>query len=391
MASRAHIGQEASDPLDSGVSLLKTCSPGNDGPRTLPDVERCMADACTRCNVDNARRLYTAPAMTDPADRQFICLARHPDGSVEELPKARIDEIDKLTDRDGTLVWVSATAPSDDDITAIGREFRLHPLALEDVHKQHQRPKLDTYEQQHMIVAYEAVADAPDGLSEIHMFVGAGWLLSVTWTATPLLDAVRDEFAARRSGGPETTGTLLYALLDAAVDSYFPVLDTISERIDALEDRVLEGEADRESLAEILYLKRGLLELRRVLAPMRDVANVLLRRDLEIVYASSAPYYQDLYDHLVRVLDQVDIYRDLLASVLDARLTVASNSLNAIMKRLTALTVILMVPTLIAGIYGMNFDHMPELSWRYGYPLVLVLIGIVCLVLYRSFKRNGWL
>ena len=328
--------------------------------------------------------------MTEPLERSFTCLARHLDGSVEELPKERIDEIDKLTDRDGTLVWVSATAPTDEDIAAIGREFRLHPLALEDLHKQQQRPKLDTYERQHMVVAYEAVNDAPNGLSEIHMFVGAGWLLSVTWTATPLLDAVRDGFATRRGAGPDTTGTLLYALLDAAVDSYFPVLDTISERIDALEDRVLEGEADRESLAEILYLKRRLLELRRVLAPMRDVANVLLRRDLEIVDAASAPYYQDLYDHLVRVLDQVDIYRDLLASVLDARLTVASNSLNAIMKRLTAFTVVLMVPTLIAGIYGMNFDLMPELRWPFGYPLALAVMAAAVVISVTYFRRKGW-
>ena len=349
-----------------------------------------MADACTQRNVDAARRLYTAPAMTDAAAPPLVCLARHPDGTVEELPSGRFDEIDQLTDRDGTLVWVSATSPSDDEIADIGREFRLHPLALEDLHKQHQRPKLDAYEQQHMIVAYEAVTDAPDGLSEIHIFVGAGWLLSVTWSPTPLLDAVRKSFAGRRNGGPDTTGTLLYALLDAAVDSYFPVLDSISERIDALEDRVLEGEADRDSLAEILHLKRRLLELRRVLAPMRDVANALLRRDLEIVHAASVPYYQDLYDHLVRVLDQVDIYRDLLAAVLDARLTVASNSLNTIMKRLTAFTVILMVPTLIAGIYGMNFDLMPELRWPIGYPLALAVMATAVVVSVTYFRRKGW-
>ncbi len=328
--------------------------------------------------------------MTDAAEHSLVILARHPDGSVEELPAERIDEIDQLTDRPGTLVWVSAVAPDEAEIEALGREFRLHPLALEDLRKRHQRPKIDTYEQQHMIVAHEAVADAPDGLSEIHIFVGAGWLLSVTWTPTPMCDAVRQGFTGGRNGGIDTTGELLYTLLDAAVDSYFPVLDGISERLDALEDRVLEGEADREGLAEILHLKRRLLELRRVLAPMRDVANALLRRDLEIVDASSVPYYQDLYDHLVRVLDQVDIYRDLLAAVLDARLTVASNSLNAIMKRLTAFTVVLMVPTLIAGIYGMNFDYMPELTWPLGYPLALVTMGAAVVISVTFFRRRGW-
>jgi magnesium transporter len=147
---------------------------------------------------------------------------------------------------------------------------------------------------------------------------------------------------------------------------------------------------DRASLAEMLFLKRRLLELRRVLAPMRDVANALLRRDLEIVDLPSVPYYQDLYDHLVRVLDQLDIYRDLLASVLDARLTVASNSLNAIMKRLTAFTVVLMVPTLIAGIYGMNFRLMPELDWRLGYPFALALMGAAMVTAVIWFRRNDW-
>jgi magnesium transporter len=328
--------------------------------------------------------------MTDAADQPLVILARHPDGSVDELPAARVNEVDRLLDRPGTLVWVSATNPGDDEIAHFGREFRLHPLAIEDLRKQKQRPKLDAYQSQHMIVAYEAVPDVAEGLSEIHIFVGAGWLLSVHWAPTPMLDAVRGRFAHRRDDGIDTTGELLYALLDAAVDSYFPELDRMSDRIDALEDRVLEGAADRASLAEILDLKRRLLSLRRVLAPMRDVANSLLRRDLELVNAATAPYYQDLYDHLVRVLDQLDVYRDLLAAVLDARLTVASNNLNAIMKRLTAFTVILMVPTLIAGIYGMNFEVMPELDWPFGYPLALALMAAAVVVSVTFFRRRGW-
>ena len=333
---------------------------------------------------------YTAPAMTEVAAGSLTILARGPGGPVEELPAERIDDVDRLTDREGTLVWVSAASPDETRIADLGREFRLHPLALEDLRKQRQRPKVDAYEQQHMVVAYESVPDAPGGLSEIHVFIGAGWLLSVHWGPTPMLDAERQRIAEGRGGTVETVGQLLYRLLDAAVDSYFPELDTISDRIDALEDRVLEGEADRESLAEILSLKRRLLELRRVLAPMRDVANSLLRRDLEIVDEASAPYYQDLYDHLVRVLDQLDVYRDLLATVLDARLTVASNNLNAVMKRLTAFTVVLMVPTLIAGIYGMNFELMPELELPFGYPLALAIMAAAVVVSVTYFRRKGW-
>ena len=324
------------------------------------------------------------------ADETISILVRSPGGSVDAVPEAQIGDIDRLLATPGNLVWVSAATPGDDLVADLGREFALHPLALEDLHKQQQRPKLDEYESQHMIVLYEAVLDGPRPLSEIHIFVGAGWLLSVHWGATPMLDAVRERFALGRTAGAESGGGLLYSLLDAAVDSYFPELDRLSDRIDALEDRILEGDVDREGLAEILFLKRRLLELRRVLAPMRDVANALLRRDLAIVDAPSVPYYQDLYDHLVRVLDQLDVYRDLLASVLDARLTVASNSLNAIMKRLTAFTVVLMVPTLIAGIYGMNFRLMPELDWRLGYPFALGLMGIAMVTAVIWFRRNDW-
>jgi magnesium transporter len=153
---------------------------------------------------------------------------------------------------------------------------------------------------------------------------------------------------------------------------------------------VIEERSDPESLREILTLKRALLERRRVLAPMREVANALLRGDGEVVAAEMVPYYQNLYDHLVRVLDQVDLYRDLLASVLDARMSSVSNELNATMRRLTAVTVVIMVPTLIAGIYGMNFDRMPELRWPLGYPFALALMALAATAAIVFFRRRGW-
>lgn len=330
--------------------------------------------------------LYTAQAMPE-----LICLVRHPDGRTERLAARQVDRISHLLAVDGTVVWVSAIGPGEHQIEVLRREFDLHPLAVEDVRKQGQRPKLDAYEGQHMIVAYEAV-DGQEELSELHLFIGAGWLLSVSFGSTPMVDAVRTTFAEGRSAtaGGVGVGDLLYAVLDAAVDSYFPELDRLSDRIDTLEDRVLAGDADGHGLREVLAIKRRLLGLRRVLAPMRDVANELLRRNLDIVDSATEPYFQDLYDHLVRVLDQLDVYRDLLATVLDARLTVASNGLNAIVRRLTALTVILMVPTLIAGIYGMNFTAMPELEWTLGYPFALVLMVLAVAAAIAFFRRRGW-
>ena len=319
----------------------------------------------------------------------MTALVRHPDGRVEDLGAERLDEIDQLCAIDGTLVWVSATAPDPDTVEILRREFDLHPLVVEDVQKRAQRPKLDAYENQHVIVAYE-VTEAEAGLSEIHIFIGPGWLVTITWDPTPLLDGLRQQFAEGKGLGGGGVGELLYAVLDAVVDSYFPEVDRLSDRISDLEDRVLEGDADRGSLREVLQVKRRLLDLRRIVGPTRDVANQLLRQDLNVIEAATVPYFQDLYDHLVRVIDQLDVYRDLLAAVLDTRLTVASNNLNAIMKRLTAFTVVLMVPTLIAGIYGMNFHNMPELSWPLGYPLALGLMTVAVVAAVVFFRRRGW-
>ena len=323
-------------------------------------------------------------------DDSLVILARHPDGRVEEVTVERIDEIDALIAQPGTLVWVCVSNPSAALISDLQREFGLHPLAVEDLRKRNQRPKLDHYEAQHMLVAYEAVREEPAALSEMHLFFAKEWVLTVQFGPMPMVDAALRRFAAGSPAMGDSVDMLVYLVLDAAVDSYFPELDRLSDRIDALEDRVLAGDADRRGLGELLVLKRRLLELRRVLAPTRDMANALLRRDIDIVSDRAIPYYQDLYDHLVRVLDQLDLYRDLLATVVDARMTVASNSLGAIMKRLTAFTVILMVPTLIAGIYGMNFEYMPELSWPLGYAFALGLMASAVIVAVTWFWRNDW-
>lgn len=331
--------------------------------------------------------VYTPLAMT-AADDSVLIIVRHPDGRIEE--GARIGEIDRLIALPGTLVWVHVSSPGDELISELQREFGLHALAVEDLRKRNQRPKLDTYEGQRVLVAYEAVPEETIRLSEMHLFFAEKWVLSVQFGPMPMVDAALRRFTAGGPGLADSVDALVYLVLDAAVDSYFPELDRLSDRIDALEDRVLAGDADRGGLIELLELKRRLLELRRVLAPMRDMANALLRRDIGIVSDKALPYYQDLYDHLVRVLDQVDLYRDLLATVLDARTTVASNSLSAIMKRLTAFTVILMVPTLIAGVYGMNFESMPELEWPLGYAWALGLMTTAVVVAVTWFRRNGW-
>lgn len=330
--------------------------------------------------------------MADASENRVEVLIRRRDGTAEALPPGSLGELDKLLAEPGTMACVHVTDPSDELIDDLQREFGLHPLAVEDLRKQHQRPKIDTYADQHMIVVYEAVEASVSGggLSEIHIFVGASWILTVHWAPAPMIDATHQRLYAHPESVGDAPGEVLYAVLDSAVDSFFPELDRLSDRIDVLEDRVLETDSDRDALREILAIKRRLLDLRRVLAPMRDVANSLLRRETPLVDAAVVPYFQDLYDHLIRVLDQLDVYRDLLATVLDARLSVASNSLNSVMKRLTAFTVVLMIPTLIAGIYGMNFTFMPELELGAGYPLALIAMVIAAGGAVAFFWRHGW-
>jgi magnesium transporter len=321
-------------------------------------------------------------------------LARLPGGELRVLKSADFKEIDTLRAQPDTLVWLDIQSPTAKDLALLRDEFELHPLAQEDLEKRRQRPKLDTYGAQQVIVTYEvlpgATADRDFELGEIHLFAGAGYLVSVRWHESPAMEDVEGRLRGHPETVAATSGTLVYSILDAVVDRYFPHLDHLSERIEALEDRILAGGQIQDTLRSILDLKRELLELRRTLAPQRDVANALLRRDLPLVDDASAPYFQDLYDHLIRVLDQLDLQRDLLASALDANLSVTGNNLNAVMKRLTAFTVIIMVPTLIAGIYGMNFDFIPELAWPLGYPFALGLMAVAMIGAAVFFRSKGW-
>lgn len=338
--------------------------------------------------------------MADPV-APFRCLVRRHGGDVIELPAGRSSEISDIRAEPETTVWLALRNPGDEELRLLADEFEVHPLALEDVRKRGQRPKLDAYPSQHMLVLYEALATASPkggvatdfGLAELHLFGGPGWLVSVQWDDSPAIEAGLAQFRRTVDGSARGAGRVVYAIFDGAADSYFPLLDDMAERMDALEDLVLAGGegGDGDGLREMLAIKRQLLELRRVLGPMRDVANGLLRRTNDLVDDAAEPYFQDLYDHMVRLLDQLDLYRDLLASVLDARLTVTSNALNVIVKRLTAITLIVMVPTLIAGIYGMNFVHMPELDWPLGYPMALGLMVVAVVAAVAYLRSHDWL
>ena len=231
---------------------------------------------------------------------------------------------------------------------------------------------------------------APLSSQPIGLFIGANYLVSVHQGEISTIDETIKRWQANAAEFGHDAGALLYALLDAIVDDYFPVIDQLAERVEDIEEQIFERFSE-DALQEVFGLKRDLLQVRRIVAPERDVLNVLIRREVPIFERNTILYLQDVYDHIVRITDSIDTYRDLLSSALDAFLSVQSNRLNQIVKVLTIASIMLMTNALIAGIYGMNFDFMPELHWTYGYPFALGLMVVISTGSYCSFGgRSGF-
>jgi len=278
----------------------------------------------------------------------------------------------------------------------LAERFHLHPLAVEDAEHGHQRPKIEEYEGFVFLVFYAAELDPKDRAlqsTEIRMFAGEAYLITIHDTPLAALDEAERRWTRNARQVEWGIGILLYSLLDTLVDAYFPVADSLVERAEDLDDRIFaeSGRArDPKYTYDLLELKRCLLEFRRLVAPERDVLNVLTNRDSPVFNEHTLVYFRDVSDHLSRLGDTLDLYRDQLAGTMDANLSLASNELNRVMRTLTACSIILMSGALIAGIYGMNFDIIPELHWRFGYLWALSLIALVSLGLWGYFKHRKW-
>ena len=310
------------------------------------------------------------------------------------LGDVHVHDISEVLSRPDELIWIDVLAPTDDELQLLRSEFGFHPLAIEDVSRLHQRPKVDLYEGYLLIFFYSLARDAESEvvvLTQLGIFVGKNYVVTVHDRPIPELDQISERWSLNvEQIGQRTISLLVYSILDAIVDSYFPILDGISDRLDDLEGYVFRT-LSHEAQQEIFRLKKELVTIRRVVAPERDVLNVLLRRDLPMFDAAVIAYFQDVYDHIIRVTDAVDTYRDLLSSALEFHLTLASNRLNQIMKTLTASSIILMSMTLIASIYGMNFIHMPELKWHFGYLWALGLMVLIGASMAALFRRIDWI
>ena len=294
--------------------------------------------------------------------------------------------------RDGAFVWIGLHEPDEDEFDSVRREFDLHELAVEDAIKAHQRPKLDTYGDSLFLVLRTArylEAEEAVEFGEIQLFIGGDFIITVRHGEAALHD-VRLRMEQRPdllSCGP---GAALYAIVDRIVDDYAPVTAGLDRDIREIEGEVFSH--SRSNQAERIYkLKREVLELHDAVAPLVSPVDRLARGHHELIHEDVRAYFRDVHDHLLRVVAEVESFRDLLTSVLAANLTQVSVRQNEDVRKISSWAAIIAIPTMIAGIYGMNFTHMPELDSRFGYPVVLGVIVVACASLYTYFRRIGWL
>ncbi|HSE31245.1 MAG TPA: magnesium/cobalt transporter CorA [Pyrinomonadaceae bacterium] len=319
-----------------------------------------------------------------------VCLDRKSQEFTDNCVVANISELREI---ESNVIWADVSDPTSRDFEELAEEFGFHHLSIEDCRNEHQRPKVEEFAGYYFIVLYEAqLADAGDRLElrELNIFLGKNYLVTVHSRPIRAIETAKrlwHEWTDRSDLG---SGLVAYLLIDAIVDDYLPLLDVLSDHMDDLEDSIF-GEWRSEVIEEIFLVKKKLLYLRRAVTPLRDVFNTLLRREQPIFPRDTHLYFQDVYDHLIRVADTIDTLRDMLSSTMDAYLSVSGNRMNKIMKRLTSISTILMSVTLIAGIYGMNFVFMPETRWRYGYVGALLSMVGVGAALYAYLKKVEWL
>lgn len=310
---------------------------------------------------------------------------------VADVEVKQISEVLKQEDR---FIWIGLHEPNEDLLRQVQQEFGLHDLAIEDAHSAHQRPKLERYGDSLFVVLRTAQMQKEQGrihFGETHIFVGSRYVVSVRHGSALSYAAVRARCEATPQLLCQGPGFVLYALMDFIVDQYFPIVNALEDDLEALEEAVFDGTVNRETTMRIYELKRNLLEIKRAVSPLVDICNRLVRFDIEFIPEISRPYFRDVYDHVIRINEMVDTTRELLSSALEANFSLISVSQNEVMKKLGGWVLILAVPTMIAGVYGMNFEFMPELKLHLGYPLAISGMLVTCGALYLYLKRSGWL
>jgi len=318
------------------------------------------------------------------------CAAYSGGHRIADVKLTEVHEVLKETDQ---FVWIGLHEPSEEVLGQVQDEFELHDLAVEDAHLAHQRPKLELYGDSIFIVLRTAQISQEHHIEfgETHFFVGPNFIVVVRHGSTVPYTEVRAKCETMPEMMSKGQGFVLYSIMDFIVDRYFPVVEKLELKLDAIEDKIFKEKPSRETTEQIYELKKNLLEVKRAVSPLVDVCNRLMRFDIKYISQEIQPYFRDIYDHSLRINEMIDNTRELLNTALEANFSLISISQNDVSKKFAGWAAIIAVPAMVTGFYGMNFDFMPETNWHYGfYAVVLFTIG-VCFFLYFLFRRSGWL
>lgn len=317
------------------------------------------------------------------------CVAYQDGVKLADLP---IEEISDYLQRPGCFIWVALRDATDAELEKMQEEFCLHDLVVEDARHGHQRPKIEEYDDSLFVAMHMLeMIDSNLEVGEVSIFVGRNFILSIRNRSNQHFLGVRD----RCEREPELlrlgAGFVLYALMDAVVDRYFPVIDDLESQLESIEEHIFDKGAVKTNFERLYELKRKVVVLKHAVAPLMDATGKLYGGRVPPICATTQEYFRDVHDHLTRINATIEAMRDTINTAILVCQSTVSIEQNEINKQLAAWAAIFAIATVFTGIWGMNFQHMPELQWDYGYPVALLIIIAVCGFLYLRFKRSNWL
>ncbi|WP_426169749.1 magnesium/cobalt transporter CorA [Pseudoduganella sp. R-34] len=317
------------------------------------------------------------------------CVAYQDGRKLADIP---VEDISDYVARQDAFVWVALRDASRAELEVMQEEFGLHELAVEDAGRGQQRPKIEEYgDSLFVVVKMLELREDELHVGEVDIFVGPNYVLSNRSNSTKDFLGVRARAEREPHLLQQGSGFVLYALMDAVVDRYFPIIDTLEVELEKIEERIFIRGSQQDNIERLYELKRKVMTVRHTVAPLLDAIGKLHGGRVPAVCRNTQEYFRDVHDHLLRINSALDTMRETIGTAIQVNLSMVALEEGEVNKRLAAWAAIFAVLTAFAGLWGMNFKHMPELDWRFGYPAALTLMAVVCGALYRRFKKVGWL
>lgn len=391
--------QAARQQSEKGTALVETFIHPGSVPAPAKAKPQASIDSTQPGQQKHGFQAYFSPMSLIPAaetpaapDDRMVVNCVHYANNGRRIRELTLDEIsDVMLSPDG-FVWVGLYEPDEALLRKMQKEFGLHELAIEDAQHAHQRAKIEVYEDVLFVVTHTAqVIGGKVQFGETHLFMGERFLLTVRHDASLSYAVVRmrcEQTPHLLAQGPSFG---LYAVLDYIVDNFMPIVTSFEADLSALEAQIFSDQFNRHTITSIYRLKRELVRLRLAVAPMQDIVNQLVRFHPDLINADTRVYFRDVLDHAVRISDSISILGEMLTAALQVNLSLVTVGQNEVVKKLAGWAGLLAIPTLVFSNYGMNFDHMPELHWRAGYPLAIALTLGLCLLVFRLLRRAKWL